>query len=103
MFEQVRKIYEACIMCVLFDNNYVFEDVLTMGVSTSKEQTLAMTFEDIERLRTDFEPNEVTITGGRSEYDEPILVVKYGSGYAHYYCLFTPKSDESIVTEEVIK
>ena len=86
--------YEACIIVALFDTNYKFESLLNLGVSHSKEETVCLIEADKSRLINDFEPHSIETSEGRDAYDEPVEVAKYGSGYAHYYCLFTPRSEE---------
>lgn len=88
--------YEASIIAAMFDNDYHFKSLLNLGVSHSYEETVCLIQEDKDRLIQDFEPHSIEVSEGRDDYDEPIEIVKYGSGYAHYYCLFTPKSQESV-------
>lgn len=94
----VRKTqkYEASIIAAMFDKDYHFESLLNLGVSHSYEETVCLIHEDEDRLIQDFEPQSIEVSKGRDDYDEPIEIVKYGSGYAHYYCLFMPKSQESV-------
>ena len=89
------KFYEAVIEAVFFDKDYSFEDVMLLGISNSFEQTENLINGDIVRLAQDYEPHRIDLSESTSQYGEPIQVVKYAEGYAHYYCIFTEKSKSS--------
>lgn len=98
-----RKNYKAAIIGVMFDEKYNFEDILLLGISKSPEQSFAIQQEEIMRLYEDFSEEDgkkpITYEETRSNYDEPICVIKYAAGYEHIYCMFKEEEDEDERTD----
>ena len=95
----MNETYEASIIAVSFDEKYEFEDILHLGIAHSKTEALSIQQDEIMRLYEDFtdeNQNHVPIeySEGRSQYDEPICVIKYAAGYEHIYCLFNKKKED---------
>lgn len=81
--------YLAVIVGVMFDEKYDFEDILVHGVAHSPAEAFAINAKEIARLYEDFGNDEhLEYSESRSQYDEPITVIKYASGYEHIYCMF---------------
>ena len=86
--------YLAVIVGVMFDEKYDFEDIFVHGVAHSPDEAFAIAAREIARLYEDFgEPADgehkvIEYSQSRSQYDEPIHVIKYASGYEHIYCMF---------------
>lgn len=96
---ETRKSYKAAIIGVMFDEKYEFEDILLLGIAESPEQSFAIQQREIMRLYEDFsesdgEKKPITYKESRSNYDEPISVIKYAAGYEHIYCMFKEDDDE---------
>lgn len=88
--------YEAVIIGVMFNEKYDFEDILVHGIAHSKEEAFAIQQEEIMRLYEDYNNDDtdykLEYSESRSEYDEPICVIKYRQGYEHLYCMFTKEN-----------
>jgi hypothetical protein len=98
-----RKHYKASIIAVCFDEDYKYEDILLLGISSSPMETFAIQQQEIARLYEYYgvedelkEKPPIEYSEGRSAYDEPICVIKYASGYEHIYCLFEEDKEEDI-------
>lgn len=95
---EVRKNYKAALIGVVFDEQYQFEDILFLGISESPEQSFAIQQKEIMRLYEDFSEDDgkkpITYEESRSNYDEPISVIKYAAGYEHIYCMFRDEEVE---------
>ena len=89
---EVRKHYRAAIIGVLFNEKYEFEDILFHGIAETQESTFAIMHNEIMRLYEDFDGDDdkpaIEYSESRSNYDEPISVIKYAAGYEHLYCMF---------------
>lgn len=94
---ETRKHYKAAIIGVMFDQDYHFEDILLLGISESAEKSFAIQQKELMRLYEDFGNEEkpaIEYSESRSNYDEPICVIKYAAGYEHIYCMFEEDEDE---------
>ena len=93
---EVRNHYRAAIIGVLFNEKYEFEDILLLGIAETPESAFAIQQKEIMRLYEDFgaedDKSAIEYSESRSNYDEPICVIKYAEGYEHIYCMF--KEDE---------
>lgn len=88
---EVRKHYRAAIIGVLFNEKYEFEDILFYGIAETPESAYAIQHKEIMRLYEDFGGDDkpaIKYSESRSNYDEPICVIKYAEGYEHLYCMF---------------
>ena len=90
---------KACLICVVFNDKYDFDDILLIGV-TDKLMVKSLLMDDILRLLEDFGDNKCEIEYGRSEYDEAVIIVHTKQEdnekltmHWHYYCLFDKKED----------
>lgn len=88
---EIRKPYRAAIIGVLFDEKYEFVDILFLGIAETRESAVAIQCNEIMRLYEDFGGDDkpaIEYSESRSNYDEPICVIKYAAGYEHIYCMF---------------
>lgn len=91
--------YEAVIIAVCFDEKYDLEDILLLGIAHSKNESLAIQQDEIMRLYEDYiseedhEHHPVEYSEARSQYGEPMCVLKYAGGYEHIYCMFTKEKE----------
>lgn len=94
---EVRKKYRAAIIGVLFNEKYEFEDILFLGIAETPESAFAIQQKEIMRLYEDFgkehDKPAVEYSESRSNYDEPICVIKYAEGYEHIYCMFKEEEE----------
>ena len=88
----IVAILPSGIIGVLFDEKYEFEDILLLGIAETPESAFAIQQKEIMRLYEDFgaedDKSAIEYSESRSNYDEPICVIKYAEGYEHIYCMF---------------
>lgn len=89
---EIRRHYRAAIIGVVFNEKYEFEDILFLGIADTPESAFAIQHNEIMRLYEDYgaenDKPAVEYSESRSNYDEPICVIKYAEGYEHIYCMF---------------
>lgn len=81
----VSDAYEAILTCVVFDNDYNFEDILHIGIAHSKEEASNLLLNDIWRVMEEFGNDKCSMENARSEYDEPVTIVHTEGELIHHW------------------
>lgn len=92
--------YNASIVCVVFNDQYEFEDILLIGIANSMDRAKSLIMNDISRVMRDFGSGKCEIEEAESEYGVSITVVHTRDNndgltiHWHYYCLLDESEDK---------
>lgn len=99
--------YEASLVCLVYDNDYKFDDIMLIGVAHSMDEACSLQMEAIYEVMETFGNNQCTVKTDHSEYENFMTIVdtedeNNSKMHFHYYLLFASErsKDEESVQEK---